>query len=182
MRPYRPTDPIQGQWLQGPVWDVITAGWSERPEQRCKLSVMRHIFLVSSPITVGLVHLNQSNLKEGFPPRQPDVKEGFLLGQPSVEQDSLLEQPGVKEGSPLEQPGVGVGSSPEQPDVKEGSPSHQGTRNQILGAKTGQQQLGRFIPRIASFFQFLRDLEPEIERGVNEMDKATLYPLPLVPS
>jgi hypothetical protein len=36
----------------------------------------------------------------------------------------------------------------------------------------GQQQRGRFIPRITSLFQFLRESEPEIERNVSEMDKA----------
>lgn len=36
------------------------------------------------------------------------------------------------------------------------------------------QQRGRIIPRITSFFQFRRDSEPEIERHIDEMDKAGL--------
>jgi hypothetical protein len=31
---------------------------------------------------------------------------------------------------------------------------------------------GKVLPRITSLFQFLRNLEPEIERNVGEMDKA----------
>ena len=37
---------------------------------------------------------------------------------------------------------------------------------------TGVRQRGKLLPRIASFFQFLRGSEPEIERIVGEMDKA----------
>jgi hypothetical protein len=40
-----------------------------------------------------------------------------------------------------------------------------------LDIETGLQQRGKFLPRIASLFQFLRDSEPGIERVVNEMDK-----------
>ena len=44
-RPSRPTDPSQNQWLQGPVWDTITACWSDKPEQRCELSVVYGVLL-----------------------------------------------------------------------------------------------------------------------------------------
>jgi hypothetical protein len=37
--------------------------------------------------------------------------------------------------------------------------------------ETVLQQRGKFLPRIVSLFQFLRDSEPGIERVVNEMDK-----------
>jgi hypothetical protein len=42
-------------------------------------------------------------------------------------------------------------------------------------------QRGKFLPRIASLFQFLRDSEPGIERVVNEIDKvASTRTLPLM--
>ena len=44
-RPPRPRDPSQNQWLQDPVWDTITACWSDKPEQRPKLSVVYDVFL-----------------------------------------------------------------------------------------------------------------------------------------
>jgi len=47
-RPSRPINPRRNQRLQRPVWDVITTGWSHKPEERCELSVMRHAFLTSS--------------------------------------------------------------------------------------------------------------------------------------
>ena len=47
-RPSRPTGRRRNRWLQDPVWDVITTGWSHEPEQRCELSVMHHVFLTSS--------------------------------------------------------------------------------------------------------------------------------------
>jgi hypothetical protein len=43
-RPSRPTSPSQNQWLQDPVWDTITTCWSRKPQQRCELSVVYHIF------------------------------------------------------------------------------------------------------------------------------------------
>jgi len=43
---------------------------------------------------------------------------------------------------------------------------------EVLGIEAGQQRRGRFLPRITSLFQFLQVPEPEIERIVNEMDKA----------
>jgi hypothetical protein len=43
-RPRRPTDPTQSQWLQGAVWDTITACWSDEPGQRYTLSVVYHVF------------------------------------------------------------------------------------------------------------------------------------------
>jgi hypothetical protein len=47
---------------------------------------------------------------------------------------------------------------------------------------TEPQQRGKFLPRITSLFQFLRGSEPEIERIVDEMDKAgfsAFSPLPI---
>ena len=44
-RPSRPVNSSQSQWLQDPIWNVITTGWHDRPEQRCKLSAMYHTFL-----------------------------------------------------------------------------------------------------------------------------------------
>ena len=43
-RPPRPTDPSQSQWLREHVWNLITTCWSGRPEQRCELSVVHHVF------------------------------------------------------------------------------------------------------------------------------------------
>jgi len=43
---------------------------------------------------------------------------------------------------------------------------------EVLNVGAGQQRRGRFLPRITSLFQFLQVPEPEIERIVNEMDKA----------
>ena len=43
-RPSRPTDPYQNQQLQDPVWDTITTCWSDKPEQRYKLSVVYRVF------------------------------------------------------------------------------------------------------------------------------------------
>jgi hypothetical protein len=44
-RPPRPTDPSQNQWLQDPVWDMITACWSGESERRPKLSAVYRVFL-----------------------------------------------------------------------------------------------------------------------------------------
>jgi len=43
-RPPRPIDSTQGQLLQDHVWDVITTGWHDQPNQRCELSVICHTF------------------------------------------------------------------------------------------------------------------------------------------
>jgi hypothetical protein len=34
--------------LLDPVWDVITAGWRDKPKQRCELSVVCDIFSTSA--------------------------------------------------------------------------------------------------------------------------------------
>jgi hypothetical protein len=47
--PPRPTDPSQNLWLQDPIWDTIVTCWTNKPERRCKLSVVYHVFLASSP-------------------------------------------------------------------------------------------------------------------------------------
>jgi hypothetical protein len=49
---------------------------------------------------------------------------------------------------------------------------------EMFHIETGQQQHRGFLPRITSLFQFLQESEPEIERSVGEMDKASFYPFP----
>jgi hypothetical protein len=51
-------------------------------------------------------------------------------------------------------------------------------------SKHGQPEVQRrrFLPRIASLFQFLRESEPEIERSIGEMDKAGFSTIPLFQS
>jgi len=46
-RPSRPTDPSQNQWLQDPVWNVITAGWRDVPKERCGLPDVYRAFLTA---------------------------------------------------------------------------------------------------------------------------------------
>jgi len=44
-----------------------------------------------------------------------------------------------------------------------------------------QQQRGKILPRVASFFQFLQDSEPEAQKRVNEMNGvcfSTVLPTP----
>jgi len=89
-RPSRPIDPSKSRLLEDPVWNVITTGWRDQPERRCKLSVMYRIF-----------------------------------------------------------------SRPSQ-----------------------QQQLGKILPRVASFFQFLQDSESETQKHVNELNKASFSTSP----
>jgi len=43
-RPPRPIDSNQGLLLQDHVWDVITTGWHDQLNQRCKLSIILHAF------------------------------------------------------------------------------------------------------------------------------------------
>jgi len=90
-RPSRPIDSGQSRLLQDPVWNVITTGWHHKPNQRCKLSVMYHVFQ---------------------PPSQ-------------------------------------------------------------------RRQLGKILPRIASFFQFLQNPESTIQRQVNEMNEVSPSTSPL---
>ena len=82
-RPSRPIDSSQSRLLQDPVWNVITAGWHDKPRRRCKLSVIYRAF---------------------SPPSQ-------------------------------------------------------------------QQQLGKTLPRIASFFRFLQNSGSAIQRQVDEMNQ-----------
>jgi len=42
-RPSRPINPSGDRWLSDQVWDMITVGWNQSPDQRCKLSVMSHV-------------------------------------------------------------------------------------------------------------------------------------------
>ena len=46
-RPSRPTDPSRNQWLQDPVWDTLTTCWNDKPEKRCELSIVHHVFSTS---------------------------------------------------------------------------------------------------------------------------------------
>ena len=118
-RPSRPKDPSQSRWLPGPVWDVITTGWSYKPEKRCELSVMNGVFSTS---------------------RQ-------------LEQEVQGVEPGVLNTH-----------NEKTPDIK-----------------TGLQKLGRFLPRIAPYFQFLRDSEPEIQKRIDEMDEVGFVTSPTLP-
>lgn len=104
VRPSRPTDPSQNQWLQDHVWDMIIAGWHREPKQRCELHVLYPVF---------------------FTPDQQEAQN------------------------------VKTGESKKIPNVE-----------------TRLRRRGSFLPRIASFFQFLRDSESETQRQVDEMDKA----------
>jgi len=47
-RPSRPINPSGNRWLPDPVWDIITTGWHKRPHQRCELSIMYNVLLLSS--------------------------------------------------------------------------------------------------------------------------------------
>ena len=47
MRPSRSTDASQTQWLHDPVLNLITAGWHQKPKQRCELPVMYRVFLTA---------------------------------------------------------------------------------------------------------------------------------------
>ena len=70
----------------------------------------------------------------------------------------------------------------EDQNVKRGNlNSHRDRDLTISDIETGQQQRGRFLPRIDSLFQFLRESEPEIERSVSEMDKVGFPPPPPLP-
>jgi len=91
-RPSRPIDSSQGRLLEDSIWNVITTGWQDQPNQRCELFVMHHVFQ---------------------PPNQ-------------------------------------------------------------------RRRLGKILPRIASFFQFLQNPESEIQRQVNEMNEVSpsIFPLP----
>jgi len=47
-RPSRPKGSSKSQWLQDPVWGVITTGWHNQANQRCELSIMYQVFSPSS--------------------------------------------------------------------------------------------------------------------------------------
>jgi len=44
-----------------------------------------------------------------------------------------------------------------------------------------QQQRGKILPRVASFFQFLQDSEPEIQKRVNEINEVYFSTHPPTP-
>ena len=48
-RPPRPASRIQDQWLKDRIWDTISTCWSKKPEQRCELAVVHHVFSAPSP-------------------------------------------------------------------------------------------------------------------------------------
>ena len=57
----RPSRPSRNRWLQDPVWDVITTGWSHEPEERCKLSFMHDTFVMSSQRVADSGDTNNQN-------------------------------------------------------------------------------------------------------------------------
>lgn len=63
-RPSRPRNPSQSQWLSDRVWDVITTGWSDKPERRCELSVFYHVFLTASQQEVQEVKPGNLNAQD----------------------------------------------------------------------------------------------------------------------
>jgi hypothetical protein len=44
-RPSHPWNRSRNQWLHGPVWDIIMACWSGKPELRPELPVVHDVFL-----------------------------------------------------------------------------------------------------------------------------------------
>jgi len=44
-----------------------------------------------------------------------------------------------------------------------------------------QRQRGKILPRVASFFQFLQDSEPETQKRVNEMNEVRFFTHPPLP-
>ena len=46
---------------------------------------------------------------------------------------------------------------------------------EVPNTKTGQRQFGKVLPQIASFFRFLRDSEPEVQRHVDELDEVSFH-------
>ena len=63
----RPINPLRNRWLRGPVWDVITTGWSHEPGRRCRLSAMHHVFLTSSQEEVRNVKLGDQDAQQRKP-------------------------------------------------------------------------------------------------------------------
>ena len=57
VRPSRPTDTSQTQWLHDPVWNVIAAGWHHKPNKRCELPVMYRVYLTASQQEGGIGEL-----------------------------------------------------------------------------------------------------------------------------
>ena len=73
VRPSRPTDPIQNQWLQEPVWDVIKTGWHHEPEQRCELRIVYHVFFTSGRQEIHVTGTGESNAQSN---KVPDIETG----------------------------------------------------------------------------------------------------------
>ena len=70
-------------------------------------------------------------------------------------------------------------------DSSTGTVTHTETGRQTTGTapriEMGRQQRGKLLPRIASYFQFLREPEPETQRRVDEMDEVILSIVPPTP-
>jgi hypothetical protein len=113
-RPSRRWGPGRNRQLHNAVWDTIKTCWSDKPEQRCELSVVYKIFSEYGRQETRNIEPGDLNTRHN----------GHLIAA------------------------------------------------EMSCVEIGQQQRGRFIPRITSLFQFLRESEPEIERNVSEMDKA----------
>jgi hypothetical protein len=63
-RPSCPTGSSWNRWLQDHVWDTITTCWSNKPQQRCELSVVHHVFSTSDPqdALIGFPPVGHENL------------------------------------------------------------------------------------------------------------------------
>ena len=66
-RPSRPTDPSQNQWLLVPVWNAITACWSDKLEQRYELAVVHRIFSESGQRKAQNVEQGDLNTQQQKP-------------------------------------------------------------------------------------------------------------------
>lgn len=62
-RPSRPTDPGCNRWLQDPVWGAITICWSDKPQQRYKLSVVYRVFAKYGQGEARNVQLGNLNIR-----------------------------------------------------------------------------------------------------------------------
>jgi len=83
LRPPHPTDLSHNRWLRYPVWDVITIGWSNKPEHRCEVFVVYQVFSKSS-LTVESAHLERTNAREEDslgPGGAQDAEQGDLTTQ-----------------------------------------------------------------------------------------------------
>ena len=89
VRPSRPTGPSRNQWLEDPVWDVITDGWRHDPKLRCDLPAVYHVFLTGSQRGAKIGKSSAQNsgnptTTEKFGTLKQDAShlEGFSRGSP----------------------------------------------------------------------------------------------------